>query len=156
MKNNYSEFIEIYHSRVKYEAENKFVWNRYYLDNYLFNKRVDFVKKLIKDSVKGEFLLEIRFWDDTKMILDFFKNLKNKNYLLEEYKGGEKPGIIIVDDRDLDVTFFSDLLQCHFNYEQAEDPSLNIKILLFTNSDINLKVYDFYDDRGFIVNYYYK
>lgn len=155
MKNNYNEFIKIYHNRVKYETEKKFIWNRYYLDNYLLNKRVDFVEKLIKDSVKGEFLLEIRFWDDTKRILDFFKNLKNENYLLEEYKGGEKPGIIIVDDKGLDVTFFRDLLQCHYNYEQAEDPSLNVKILLFINSDIDLKVYDFYDDRGFIVNYYY-
>ncbi len=154
MEKKYSELIEIYHNRAKYEAEDRFIWNRYYLDNYSFNKRVEFVTDLIKKDVKEDFLLEIKFWDNTELVLDFFKKLKNKNYFLEDYKGGEKPGIIIVDDKNLEIEFFTELLQCHYNYELAEEPSLNIKILLFINKKTDIIVYDFYDDRGFIVNYY--
>lgn len=154
MEKSYNEIISIYNNRTNYESDNKFIWNRYFLDNYSLNRRVDFVSELIKDSVRNGFLVEVKFWDSTEKVLDFFKNLKNKSYVLKEYKDGQEPGIIIVEDKELDIEFFSDLLQRHYNYEHAEDPSLNIQILLFIERGTDLIVYDFYDDRGFIVNYY--
>lgn len=156
MKNKYYKFLDIYNNRKKYELEKKFIWSRFYFDNFSFDKRVNFVIEMIKESLKEEFILEIKFWDNNILTLDFFKNLTNRNSILEEYKGEESPGIIIVYGRNLELSFFIELLQSHYNYELAEDPSLNIKVLLFIDTTKCLKIYDFYDDRGFIVNFYFE
>ncbi|MGS4345509.1 hypothetical protein ACKUSY_07935 [Myroides odoratus] len=156
MKDNYHSFLEIYYNRKKHELDDKFIWSRYYLDDYSFDKRVGFVTEFVKDDLKKEFLLEIKFWENTQTVVNLLKEVQEESYIVEEYKGGEAPGILVIQDCNLNKVFFTQLVQFHYNFELAKSPSLNIKLLLFIDTVSYLKVYDFYDDRGFLVNFYFK
>lgn len=152
----YNNYIAAYKNYKKFEEEGKLIWCRYYLDDYQFNQRVDFVLELIRNYVKEEFVMEVQFWEKNELISDFFKNIKNSCSIIKKYRNKQDPGVIISEDYCLDMDFFQQLLQNHYNYELAYEPSLSVKILLFIDKKDYLMVFDFYDDRGFIINYYYK
>ena len=48
-----------------------------------------------------------------------------------------------------DEKIFRQLLTNHFNYETAEDPSLNIRVQICLNEETEIRLLDIYDDRGF-------
>lgn len=155
MRTNYDKYIKVYKGYKKFEEDKKLVWSRYYFDDYSFSRRVGFVLALIQNYIKKEFTLEVKFWEENSKIIDFFKEMQNSYAVVQEYKNGEEPGIIVIDDKNLDIKFFEQLLQRHYNHDLAYEPALSVKLLLFVNSDENLTVFDLYDDRGFIINHYY-
>lgn len=155
MKTNYDKYLEVYKDYKKFEEDKRLVWSRYYFDDYCFSRRVGFVLALIQNYVKNEFTVEVKFWEENNKIIDFFKKIQNSYTVVQEYNNGEEPGIIVIDDNNLDIKFFEQLLQRHYNHDLAYEPALSVKLLLFVNSDENLTVFDLYDDRGFIINHYY-
>ncbi len=155
MNFNYENCVQIFKDYKKYEKQESLVWCRYYLDDYKFENRVRFVLNMIKPHVNGNFIMEVKFWDKNTIIKDFFHESTNKYYIQREYRSNKTPGLVIMEDNNLNLKFFEKLLINHYNYEKALDPALNVKILLFVNYNNFLLVFDFYDDRGFIVNYYY-
>lgn len=155
MESNYDEYIKVYKDYKKFEEDKRLVWSRYYFDDYSFYRRVDFVLTLIQSYIKKEFTVEVKFWEENSKIIHFFKQIQNSYIVMQEYKNGEEPGIIIIDDNNLDVKFFEQLLQRHYNHDLAYEPALSVKILLFVNSDKKLTVFDLYDDRGFIISHYF-
>ena len=155
METKYQKYLAIFRSYKKFEKRNKLIWSRYYLDDYDFSKRIDFVSSIVQNHVQKEFIVEIQYWEDNQKMVNFFQQLKNSYSIIKEYKNGQTPGIIVISDNQLDMHFFKNLLSNHYNYELAYKPSLSIKLLLFINYDDYLMIFDFYDDRGFIINYYY-
>jgi hypothetical protein len=155
MNTKYSKYIKIFKSHKKFEKSKKLVWSRYYFDDYEFNKRVRFVLSLVKNYLKDGFVMEIKFWEENDKMLELFAETKNSYKMIRGYEKAEEPGIMTVDDLFLDLIFFEKLLQWHYNYEVAKEPALSIKVLLFFEDEEKLTIFDFYDDRGFIINYYY-
>jgi hypothetical protein len=155
MTTKYNKYIEIYRNYKKFEENEKLVWSRFYLEDYAFDKRKYFVLALIENCVKNEFVIEVQFWEENQKMVEFFKQLKNSYSIIKEYNNKQSPGIIVIDDYCLDIHFFEQLLQSHYNYELASEPALSVKILLFINQKDHLRVFDFYDDRGFTISYYY-
>ena len=155
METKYQKYLKIFKNRKKFEKKGKIIWSRYYLDDYDFSKRVDFVLSLIHNHVQKEFISEIQYWEDNHKMVNFFEQSKNSYSIIKEYKNGQKPGIIVIDDNQMDMNFFKNLLLNHYNFELAYEPALSIKILLFVNYDDYLMAFDLYDDRGFIINYYF-
>ena len=72
-----------------------------------------------------------------------------KYWLPTSYENGEAPGVLYIDMNVFDESVFRQLLTIHFNYEMAEDPSLNIRVQVCLNEENTIKLLDIYDDRGF-------
>jgi hypothetical protein len=155
METKYKKYSKIFKRYKEYEKRKKIVWSRYYLDEYDFSRRVDFILNLIQSHVQKEFVVEIKYWEDNYKMAIFLEQSKNSYSIIKEYKNGQKPGIIVINDNNMDMRFFENLLSNHYNFELACEPALSIKVLLFINYDDYLMIFDFYDDRGFIISYYF-
>jgi hypothetical protein len=155
MKTEYYKYLKIYKNHKISTDKKRFIWSRYYLDDYEFTKRIDFVLNQIKNHAQREFICEIKYWEDNNKMENFLQQLKTPYSIVKEYKNGKKCGIIVINDKKLDIHFFKNLLINHYNYELAYEPALSVKIMLFINYEDYLMAFDFYDDRGFIINYYF-
>ena len=69
-------------------------------------------------------------------------------WLSTRYNNKEAPGIIYLDMDAFDEKVFRSLLTNHFNYEMAENPSLNIRVQICLNEKKGTRLLDIYDDRG--------
>ena len=98
---------------------------------------------------------KILFWEEDTKIDSFLElNFPNKKYeKVSSYKNGKQAGIIFVDDRVLDISFLESVLNIHFNFEMAKEPSLNLRVQICVNLDNIVMLLDVYDDRGFDVYY---
>ena len=72
-------------------------------------------------------------------------------WLNTSYRNEEDPGILYIDMDSFDEKVFRNLLTNHFNYEMAEDPSLNMRVQICLNEKNGTRLLDIYDDRGFDV-----
>ncbi len=125
--------------------------------------------ELIKIRAKEEFIIDlissfnsikcitykILFWEKDKKIEDFFQmTFPNKNYKkVLSYKNDKQAGVIFIDDDMLDMFFLRLILNNHFNFEMAKEPSKNIRVQLCVNIDKYIVLLDIYDDRGFDIFY---
>jgi hypothetical protein len=93
---------------------------------------------------------KVLFWEEDAKIENFFKlNFPNKKYVkASSYKNGKQAGVIFVDDEALDTPFLKSILNNHFNFEMAKEPSQNIRVQLCANLDNYIILLDIYDDRG--------
>lgn len=82
-----------------------------------------FVLAQIQNYVKKEFTMEVKFWEKNDKTIDFFKQMQNSYTVVQEYKNGEESGIIVVEDNNLDIKFFEQLLQRHYNHDLAYEPT---------------------------------
>ncbi len=150
----YNEFLKTYKSYKKYEKNDRFLYCRYYLEKYKFNLRIGFISKLLLNEDYDNYVIELKFWENDEFILSKMKDYNYNCTLVRTYKNGQTPGILAVEGKKVDLTNLGAILLNHFNYELAEKPALNIGIILYLESADFLKVYDFYDDRGFTISYY--
>jgi len=96
---------------------------------------------------------KIMYWEQDERMKYLFSNKKYK--LVVSYKHGKRPGIIYLEDKIIDTVFLNTLLETHFNYEMAKDPSINMRVQLCLNQAYSIILLDIYDDRGFDIYYYY-
>lgn len=151
----YKTLLRIYKDTKRFRKKGRFVWCRYYLDDYDFNKRIKFITSLLQDFTEKRFTIELKFWEETDKIKKFFDEFAKRYIIVKQYGNGRKPGILVYNGNALDMFFFSTLLKNHYNYEHAIEPALSMKLLMFIEDDDRITIFDFYDDRGFIINYYY-
>lgn len=128
--------------------------SRFDIENIDHSCKVDFIISFLF-SLNNIIAItyKILHWEDDWKIEEFIKsNNLNKGFEKKlPYKNGKSPGIIFIDDEVLDKTFLIRLLNIHFNYEVALEPSQNLRIQLCVNLDSLIVLFDFYDDRGFDV-----
>lgn len=144
-KNFNQKFSKILNTK---KGEN-IIWGRYDIESVGIEEKNNFIIKLISGQIIGV-TYKILFWDNDEIIQNFINTNYKGNYsILTNYANGEEPGILYIDDIDLNNFFFDKLLTNHFNYELAKDPSLNIRIQICINYINHIKLLDIYDDRGF-------
>ena len=81
-------------------------------------------------------------------------NFPNKRYeKVLSYKNGKRAGVIFIDDRILDESFLKSVLDNHFNFEMAKEPSQNLRVQICVNLNNIIMLLDIYDDRGFDIYY---
>ena len=153
---------ENFDSRLKKIIDSKkgknLVKGRFDLESIDFTKRSSFIVNLILSLMeKAAITYKILYWENTTEIKKIFNNnLYRKKYRMSlEYKDGETPGVIFIDQRKLNKMFLKSLLDIHFNYEMAIDPSLNMRVQICINQKEIITVLDIYDDRGFDIYYLY-
>jgi hypothetical protein len=121
------------------------------IENIKPSEKVEMVIFLISSYKTAKALTyKILFWEEDKKIEDFFKfSFPNKRYKKTiSYKNGKKAGVIYVEDIKIDFLFLEELLNNHFNFELAKEPSQNIRIQLIINFEYFNILFDIYDDRG--------
>ena len=98
---------------------------------------------------------KILFWEKDEILKRFFDlSFPAKYYKIDKvYRNGKLPGSIFVDEQSIDKPFLKILLDNHFNYEMAEEPSLNMRIQICINIKDFIVLLDIYDDRGFDIYY---
>lgn len=63
-------------------------------------------------------------------------NFPNKRYeKVLSYKNGKQAGAIFIDDGILDISFLKSILNNHFNFEMAKEPSQNLRVQISVNLD---------------------
>lgn len=140
---------------MKKEGHN-IVNSRFDLEKLEFKFKADFIINLISslNDIKG-ITCKILFWEDDLKVEKFI-NLyhQNKAYTkTKSYKNGKKPGIVFIDDISINESFLKLLLNSHFNFELAKEPSQNIRIQICVNLEKYIMLFDIYDDRGFFLYY---
>ncbi|WP_018338724.1 hypothetical protein [Butyricimonas synergistica] len=98
---------------------------------------------------------KILFWEEDIKIEKFLElNFPNKRYeKVLSYKNGKRAGVIFIDDRILDESFLKSVLDNHFNFEMAKEPSQNLRVQICVNLNNIIMLLDIYDDRGFDIYY---
>ncbi len=96
---------------------------------------------------------KILFWEEDIKIEKFLElNFPNKRYeKVLSYKNGKRAGVIFIDDRILDESFLKSVLDNHFNFEMAKEPSQNLRVQICVNLNNIIMLLDIYDDRVYIV-----
>lgn len=126
---------------------------RFDIEPVALEKKLDFIvqfffsRRLIKSLT-----YKILYWEKDSLLLNLMTSLCITNYWLNtSYKNGENPGVIYIDADTFDESIFRSVLSNHFNFEMAENPSLNLRVQICLNEESKIKLLDIYDDRGFDV-----
>ncbi len=131
-------------------------YGRFDLESIKLNAKAELIILLIS-SLKSiiSITYKILYWEENTKIENFFKlNFPNKNYEKKSpYNNGKQSGIIFINDEILDISFLRLLLNNHFNFEMAKEPSQNIRVQICVNLESYIMLLDIYDDRGFDIYY---
>lgn len=128
------------------------ITGRFDIEPVDLSKKLDFIVRLFSLKVIVGLTYKILFWEKDTLIEDLLKSMNLTKYWLNtSYKNGEDPGVLYIDMKAFDEKILRQLLINHFNYEMAEDPSLNIRVQICINEENEIKLLDIYDDRGFDV-----
>ena len=130
------------------------VKGRFDLEPVVLTHKVDFVIQLLLsfNLVEGV-TYKILFWEQTNLIKDLIEYSRKKHQFAAVYEGSQLPGVVFIDEKVLDESFCKRLLVNHFNYEMAEDPSLNLRVYICVNHSHYITLLDIYDDRGLDIYY---
>ncbi|WP_259014676.1 hypothetical protein [Emticicia fluvialis] len=131
------------------------ITGRFDIENIELKKKAGFIIKFIL-SIKciKTVTYKILYWENDEVLKEFFNNSSNNNFNISiSYNYGKIPGVIFVEDTDIDEFFLKLLLENHFNYEMAKEPALNLRIQVCINQEEFITVLDIYDDRGFDIFY---
>jgi len=141
---------------LKGKKNKNIVVGRYDIEGIDLDKKSDFIIKFILSlkSVKG-ITYKVLFWEKDDILKEFIRlNFFGSNFnITMPYKNGKLPGIFFIDDNGVEERFLKILLDNHFNYEMAKDPSLNLRVQICINQEEFITLLDVYDDRGFDIYY---
>lgn len=148
---NSKNFDQSFKKLLKVKKGKNIVRGRFDLEPIKLKTKAEFIIHLISSlkSIIG-ITYKILFWEDDAKIENFLKlNFPNMMYeKTSSYKNGKQAGIIFIDGK-IDISFLRLILNNHFNFEMAKEPSQNIRIQLCVNLDDYIMLLDIYDDRGF-------
>lgn len=153
---NSSNFDQSFKSLLKSKKGKNIVSGRLYLESIKLDSKTDLIILLISSlkSITG-ITYKILFWEENTKIEGFLEsNLPNKKYeKVLSYKNGKRAGAIFIDDIFLDISFLKSILNNHFNFEMAKEPSLNLRVQICVNLESIIMLLDVYDDRGLDIYY---
>lgn len=148
-------FDEKFDSVLKEKKGQNIIKGRFDIEPVELKLKLDFVFHFFKSFKDISTLTyKILFWEKDNIIESLLEFSKGKIIKTISYKMEEYPGIIFIDDENLDKIFLEKLLINHFNYEMAENPSLNMRVQICINHKDYITLLDIYDDRGFDVYYF--
>ncbi|WLD23771.1 hypothetical protein NU10_13860 [Flavobacterium dauae] len=115
----------------------------------LINK-IDFIIEFFSlNQIIGS-TIKILFWEKDSFLINLMASMNVTNYwLATSYKNEEIPGTLYIDMSVFDESVFRQLLINHFNFEMAENPSLNMRVQICLTKEKKVTLLDIYDDRGF-------
>ncbi|CZE46579.1 hypothetical protein [Campylobacter geochelonis] len=127
------------------------------------NARIDFENISINDKIKlilflifngngvENIIYKILFWENDTEIKNYIETkIPKENFKkIKPYKKGAEPGVIFIEQNEINTDFLKSILLRHFNFELAKEPLLNIRVLLFVKMKNQFSILlDIYDDRG--------
>ena len=129
------------------DLKNNYFQGRIALETVHFDQRCElFVGFLETFEHDLKVTYRIEFWDSLfdirGIVLPFNPTFYN------EHPNDEVPGEVCFTTNCFNRDVASNILNRHFNFEQALIPSLNIRVQFCFFNDRNLIVVDVYDDRG--------
>lgn len=153
---NSSNFNQNFKKLLKVKKGRAIASGRLCLESIKLKDKAEFVILLISSlkSIIG-ITYKILFWEEDVKIENFLEmNFPNKRYeKVLSYKNGKQAGVIFIDDGILDISFLKSVLNNHFNFEMAKEPSQNLRVQICVNLDSIIMLLDIYDDRGFNIYY---
>lgn len=125
---------------------------RYNIENIDLSKKSVFVMKFLHSlkAVRG-ITYKVLYWEKNDDIKEFITNsYPNKDFIISvPYRNGKCPGELYLEDLGVEKNFLKKLLDNHFNFEMAKEPSYNLRVQICINQDEFITLLDVYDDRGF-------
>lgn len=153
---NSSNFDQNFKKLLKMKRGKGIASGRLCLESIKLKDKAELVILLISSlkSIIG-ITYKILFWEEDVKIERFLElNFPNKRYeKVLSYKNGKRAGVIFIDDGILDISFLKSILNNHFNFEMAKEPSQNMRVQISVNLDDVIMLLDIYDDRGFYIYY---
>ncbi len=130
---------------------------RFDLEPIELTKKSSFIIDFLSSIKSIESLTyKILFWEKDSLIENFIKLNSSKDDSFKitlSYKNDQPSGVAFLESKKIDKHFLKVLLDNHFNYEMAVDPSLNLRVQICINQKNIITVMDIYDDRGFDIYY---
>lgn len=144
-------------SILKNKISDNVVRARFDIQKIQHRAKLNFINDLIDSTNAVSITYKILFWEKSCKIIELPLFGEESKYLIRnEYNGGEFPGIVFLDSCKVNKDLLFNLLTNHFNYEQAKDPGLNIRLQIYIEYNCNAQLFDIYDDRGFDLYYLMK
>lgn len=151
---DYENIDEIFRQTLNRKPDRNNVKGIVNIEHISLNKKSQFVFEILSSfNVLSECTYRILFWERNDVIEDFFKlNFPKKEHVVYiPYQDKKLPGICIVHDIKIDEFFFKSLINNHFNFELAKEPSLCIRVQMCIHIT-GFKIFiDIYDDRGLYI-----
>ncbi len=138
------------------KAENV-VKGRFDLEPIELTKKSSFIIDFLSSikSIKN-LTYKILFWEKDSLIENLIKLNSSRDDSFKitlSYRNGQPSGVAFLESEKIDEHFLKVLLDNHFNFEMAVDPSLNLRVQICINQKNIITVMDIYDDRGFDIYY---
>jgi len=162
--NNIKNFDKKFRQLLHTKGGRDILKGRCCMESIKLKNKVDFIMQLFLFS-EGLLSLtyKIFFWETDKVMEEFVENnflhktIEESNKPKESkicvkarsYKGKRIPGVMYLEDQLIDGNFFKKLLNVHFNFELALEPSLSLRVQICVNKKDLVLLLDIYDDRGF-------
>ncbi|MEM7511323.1 MAG: hypothetical protein AAF388_10355 [Bacteroidota bacterium] len=131
------------------------ITSRFDLEAVLLEEKLDFIIQLFFSKKTIDYLIyKILYWEDDSSIKRALNSLEITDFEIDSsYNGDENPGVLFIELTSFDKFIFKSLLINHFNFEIAEEPSLNLRIQICLGIGERIYLLDIYDDRGFDMYY---
>jgi hypothetical protein len=143
---------DFFRQRLSKKQDKNIVKGRVDIEHISLTKKSQFIYDIISsfNAISG-CTYRILFWEKNEIIESFFKlNFPKKEYIIyQPYKNKKSPGICFVRDLEIDKMFFKMLINNHFNFELAKNPSLCVRVQMYIYITGFKILLDIYDDRGF-------
>lgn len=152
MKVNSTNFDDRFSVLLANKGGENIITGRFDIEPVGLTKKLDFIIQFFSLKLITGLTFKILFWEKDNLLKSLMASMNiTKYWLPTSYENGEAPGVLYIDMNVFDESVFRQLLTNHFNYEMAEDPSLNIRVQICLNEENKIKLLDIYDDRGFDV-----
>jgi hypothetical protein len=149
MKVNSKNFDNQFSAVLENKGGKNVITGRFDIEPVDLISKLDFIIQFFSLQLVTGITYKILFWEKDHLIESLLKSMNVTEYWLNtRYNNEEAPGIIYIDMDAFDEKVFRSLLINHFNYEMAEDPSLNIRVQICLNEKNGTRLLDIYDDRG--------
>jgi hypothetical protein len=146
---NHNNFDENFKKILKQKKGKNIIRTRFYLEHSTIKFKINFLINYL-NTISGFIAItyKILFWESDNKIINFLEENVSDYNILSGYLNNKKPGIVYISHKTIDLKFLESILINHFNYEKAKEPSINIRLQFAIETDIQIILFDIYDDRG--------
>lgn len=146
---NHKNFDQKFKRILKQKKGRNVIRTRFYLENSTSKFKINFLIDYVNNIKKFVAITyKILFWENDSNIVKFLDGKVPDYDMTTGYKNNKKAGEVYVSSKKVDLKLIESILIYHFNYELAKDPSFNIRLQFVVETDIQLILFDVYDDRG--------
>ena len=108
------------------------------------------IKRINEISISHARII-IQYWEDDNKIVRILNRHKIENYrIIREYKNGQTPGYINIDNNAINSKFLKELLNRHYGNDFSAKNAIDIVayVVIDTGRD-EIVAFHLYDDRGY-------